>query len=234
MTVLRITQGQFSADGTRLLGPIDLEHSCKGITIILGPNGAGKSLFLGLAHGILDGASGQVSWDRKAAKDSRQSRGFMAQQTAVLRRSVYENVEFALKALGMTAADRRPLVMESLETARLARKSSTPAAALSGGEQRRMAMARALVTKPPVLLMDEPSTGLDPVSARELEKLVRLTRDAGTGVLMVSHNVSQAQRLADHILFLDEGQIVENAPADVFFAKPNSAAAKAYFDGELS
>lgn len=233
MALLNITNGAFKVDGIALLGPLNLELNCIQTTVILGVNGAGKSLFLSMCHGILDGASGSVTWDGAPAMKTRQKRGFMAQQTAVLRRSVFENVEFVLKAQSVSRGDRRERVLAALHAARLDHKAHVPAAALSGGERRRMAMARALVSKPDVILMDEPSSGLDPASTFELEALVGQVRETGTGVIMVSHNLTQAQRLADHVLFMDGGAILEDTAAAEFFAGPTSSAAKAYFRGDF-
>ncbi len=233
MADLQITQGGFSVEGKVLLGPIDLQLDCKGIIAVLGPNGAGKSLFLSLCHGTLEGAVGQVLWDGTQAEQSRKQRGFMAQQVAVLRRSVFENVAFALQAQGVTRRERAQRVTESLGQARLTDKAATPAAALSGGEQRRMALARALVGAPKLVLMDEPSAGLDPAASKELEMMVRRTVDAGVPVLMVMHDIGQARRLADHVLFFSGGQLVEKGPAPEFFENPKSATARAYLAGRL-
>lgn len=233
MAELQITQGGFSVEGKALLGPIDLQHDCQGIIAVLGPNGAGKSLFLSLCHGTLVGAEGQVMWDGMQAQQSRRQRGFMAQQVAVLRRSVFDNVGFALQAQGVARRERAARVTESLRQARLADKALTPAAALSGGEQRRMALARALVGGPKLVLMDEPSAGLDPAASIELEMMVHRTAEAGVPALMVMHDIGQARRLADHVLFFSGGQLLENLPASEFFDSPTTVAARAYLAGRL-
>jgi len=233
MAYLQITEGSFSADGKRLLGPINLAQECRGIIAVLGPNGAGKSLFLSLCHGTLSGARGQVLWDGTPAQQSRHARGFMSQQVAVLRRSVFANVEFALQSQGVASANRNARVTASLQQARLADQAMTPAAALSGGEQRRMALARALVGKPSLVLMDEPSAGLDPASSKELEMMVQRSVSSGVNVLMVIHDIAQARRLADHVLFFSQGHLDENASANSFFENPQSTAAQAYLEGRL-
>lgn len=233
MAYLKITEGRFSAEGKQLLGPINLAQECTGIVAVLGPNGAGKSLFLSLCHGTLNGASGQVLWNDTPAEQSRHTRGFMSQQVAVLRRSVFANVEFALQAQGVQRANRANRVRESLQQARLTDQALAPAATLSGGEQRRMALARALVGKPSLVLMDEPSAGLDPASSKELEEMVQRSVASGVNVLMVIHDIAQARRLANHVMFFSHGQLVENSSADSFFTNPKSDAAQAYLEGRL-
>ncbi|MCP5075310.1 MAG: ATP-binding cassette domain-containing protein [Rhodobacteraceae bacterium] len=233
MAHLQIRNAGYKADGAVLLNPLSLELDCRGLTVILGANGAGKSLFLHLCHGMLEGHTGQVLWDNLPAEKSRRQRGFMFQHPAVLRRSVFANVEFALTAQGIPRGEHSQRVAEVLEQARLSHKVKTPAAALSGGEIRRMGLARALVTGPEVILMDEPAAGLDPASASALEQMVGEITSTGTGILMVSHDLAQARRLADRVLFFDGGSLIEDARADQFFANPASETATAYLEGRL-
>ena len=231
--VLRIEGAALRAGSTRLLGPLDLEVEGRGLTMIMGPNGAGKSLFLRLAQGLLRPSAGRVTWDGAPAHASMARRGFMFQAAPVMRRSVAANVAFPLQAAGVSGAPMKAKVTAILEETRLADKARMPAAQLSGGERQRMALARALVTDPQVLLMDEPSASLDPASTKALEGLIGQVVGRGTPVLMSTHDIAQARRLADRVLFFDAGVLADAAPRDSFFAAPASDAARRYLEGRL-
>lgn len=229
--VLRCEGAAFAADGRVLLGPLDVEVPVQGITVVMGANGAGKSLFLRLAHGLLPPSRGRVLWGDAPAEATRQTRGFVFQSNPVLRRSVAQNVAFPLQAMGV--GDVASRVARALELARLTGKDHLPAARLSGGERQRMAMARALVAEPQVLLMDEPSASLDPGSTRALEQMIRDASSRGVKVLISTHDIGQARRLADTVLFFADGQLAEDAPAPMFFDAPTSEAARDYLEGRL-
>jgi tungstate transport system ATP-binding protein len=219
--------------GKTLLGPVDLTLASGGITIIMGPNGAGKSLFLTAAHGLLDYASGSVNWNGVAAHTSRASRGFVFQSTPILRRSIAGNIALALHASGLNAAEKSTRIAKALTEARLGTDPRKPAAALSGGERKRLDLARAIVTDPEALLLDEPAANLDPASTKELEDILRRIAQNGTKILMSTHDIAQARRLADDILFFDGGQLVEQAKAEQFFEAPASRPAQKFLRGEL-
>lgn len=222
-----------SSDGRILLGPISLTLSSPGITVIMGPNGAGKSLFLSAAHGLLERARGIVRWNGVSAQTSRASRGFVFQNTPVLRRSVAGNIALPLRARGVKRAERSSLITRALKDARLDADPRKPAATLSGGERKRLALARAIVSNPKVLLLDEPSANLDPASTAGLEDILRRISQSGTKILMSTHDIAQARRLADDILFFDGGALVEQASAAAFFDDPASPAAQKFLKGEL-
>ncbi|MBZ0127874.1 MAG: ATP-binding cassette domain-containing protein [Rhodobacteraceae bacterium] len=221
------------ADGNALLGPVSLTLATPGITVVMGPNGAGKSLFLAAAHGLLKLEGGHITWDGRDAATSRAARGFVFQATPVLRRSVAGNVAFPLIARKHGRAEIRTRVASALDEARLSALARQPAAALSGGELKRLDLARAMVGRPTSLLLDEPSANLDPASTAELEKALHRIAARGVKVLVSTHDVAQARRLADDILFFDAGQLAEQADAETFFAAPASTAAQKYLRGEL-
>ena len=222
----------YVADSNRVLGPVDLRLECSGITAVLGANGAGKSLFLGLAQGMLIPSTGSVTWDGQNAHATRNNRSIVFQSPTVLRRSVFDNVAFALNATGRSQdADSR--VEHWLERVELADRIKTPAAALSGGEGQRMALARALVTNPQVVLMDEPSSNLDPKSTAQLERIAVDIAASGVPILIATHDIAQAKRLAQTVVFFDQGQITEITPAAEFFAAPRSGGANRYLEGLL-
>jgi tungstate transport system ATP-binding protein len=233
MPELILDDTAYEVDETMLLGPIDLSYGKAGITAILGANGAGKSLFLGLCQGMIRPTSGSISWDGTPAHLARSRRGIVFQTPTIMRRSVFDNVAFALRATRGPNRDMRKQVTSVLERVNLAGKAHVPAAALSGGESQRMALARAIVNRPDVLLLDEPSSNLDPASTRQLEQIVRSVADEGVTVFLATHDIGQAKRLARDILFMDKGRFTDVAGAADFFAGPTSEPADKYLKGEL-
>lgn len=224
MPVLRFVDARQMVDGKPFLGPLNLEISVTGITCVLGPNGAGKSLLLAMAHGMAAPDTGQVTWDGVAANASRATRSYVQQQPVVLRRTVRANVAFPL---GL-AAD--PAVESALAAARLVDKATSPAATLSGGELRRMALARALVTQPSALILDEPFAGLDPANSAEIEAAI-VSLSAETPVILSTHDLVQARRVAARIVLVHAGQIAEVSTAEAFFAAPQTDAARDFLAG---
>ncbi len=230
---LTLTAAKVIRDGQTLLGPLDLTLESKGITAILGHNGAGKSLFLKLTHGQFSPDQGRVEWNGNSAQSTRRQRSFMFQNAPLLRRSVTANVEYPLAVQGIAKPERQSRVAEALEKSRLTHRATTPAASLSGGERQRMALARAWVTRPQVILLDEPSASLDPASAKELENMVREIAASGVKVLIATHDLAQAKRLAVDILMFGEGQFLAQSPTDSFFAEKQSDAIADFLEGRL-
>lgn len=233
MPKLSLVDMEYVVDGTRFLGPLTLTQECSGVTAVLGANGAGKSLFLSLCQGMIAPSSGSITWDGRPASASRSKRGIVFQSPTLLRRSVFDNVAFALRATGADKGHIEQRVLHALEQTNMSELAQAPAATLSGGESQRMALARAIVTEPEVLLLDEPSSALDPVSIRHFEEIVQQIAARGVSIFIATHDIGQAKRLARDILFLDKGQITEHSSADVFFRSPGSDAAKRYLQGKL-
>lgn len=230
---LIIDAAEVAKDGDRILGPLTLSVATTGLTAVLGANGAGKSQFLRLIHGLNEPAAGTVRWGDLAPKDARGDQSFVFQTPALMRRSVWANVEFPLIARRWPRAMRAARAAEALERARLADKAALPAAALSGGERQRMALARAWATGPRVMLLDEPCASLDPASVAEFERFLKAIREDGVKLFLATHDLGQAQRLAEDVLFFDRGRLAEQAPALRFFAAPASEPARRYLAGEL-
>jgi len=202
-------------------------------TVVLGPNGAGKSVLLKLCHGLLQPTAGQISWGGQAPDQDRRRRGMVFQRPVLLRRSVAANLRHALRVHGVPRRRRVALAHEALQAAGLEHKAEQSARTLSGGEQQRLAMARAWVLRPEVLLLDEPSANLDPRATRIIEQLIRGFEAAGTHVIMTTHDIGQAKRLATDVLFIHRGRLLEHSPADRFFSSPTSPAAAQFIDGDL-
>lgn len=220
-------------DGKTLLGPLDIELTAPGITAILGHNGAGKSLFLQLCHGQFRATSGSVLWNGMQARDTRDRRSFMFQNTPLMRRSVAANVEFPLVARGIPKIERTKRVEEALHVARLSNSRLAPAASLSGGEKQRLALARALVTRPDVILLDEPAASLDPASTKELEASVREIASTGVKVLIATHNLMQARRIADDVLVFGAGALLAQEEASEFFNRKHDGPVADFLEGRL-
>jgi len=155
------------------------------------------------------------------------------QRPVMLRRSAYANVSYALKVAGVPAKERERLAAEALDEVGLRQIAHRPARVLSGGEQQRLALARAWALHPEVLFLDEPTANLDPGATREIETIIKAFDAAGTKIVMSTHNLGQARRLGDEVLYLHEGRIVERAPIERFFAQPGTPEARAFIKGEL-
>lgn len=231
MFPLRLSGLRFAPAGRPVLDGLDLELSGEGISLILGPNGAGKTVLLRLLAGLLPPDGGNIDWGGAARPAERLAMVF--QQPMLLRLSVYTNVEFALRPQALSAAERRARTAEVLERVGLAHRARDCARLLSGGERQRLALARAWAVRPRLLLLDEPTASLDPSATEAVERIVREIRTEGAKILMTTHNLGQATRLADDIVFLTDGRIQEHAPASRFFAHPQSPAARAFLQGEL-
>jgi tungstate transport system ATP-binding protein len=231
MFPLRISGLTFAPEGRTVLAGVGLELSGDGISVILGPNGAGKTVLLRLLAGLLPPSGGAIDWGGLARPDGRLAMVF--QQPMLLRLSVAANVEFALRPQGLDAQERRKRTHEVLERVGLGRRSGDSARLLSGGERQRLALARAWAMRPRLLLLDEPTASLDPSATEQVETIIREIRTDGAKVLMTTHNLGQATRLADDIVFLADGRVQEHAAAQRFFAHPQSPAARAFLQGEL-
>lgn len=231
LTSLRTTGLGLSLDGARRLADITMALPASGITILMGPNGAGKSLLLRLLHGLIRPSEGEISWSgRPPGPQITLGQSMVFQRPVLLRRTVAGNLDFILRARGRPDPARRD---RALQEVGLIEKAKAPARALSGGEQQRLALARALLTDPDVLFLDEPTANLDPTATALIEKIVRLTAEAGTKVIFVTHDPGQARRLADDVVFLDRGKLARHAEAQSFFDDPGHDAARAYLAGEL-
>ncbi|MFQ5971332.1 MAG: ATP-binding cassette domain-containing protein [Alphaproteobacteria bacterium] len=200
-------------------------------TVILGPNGAGKSLTLRICHGLLAPTAGRIRW--RGAGEPRHHQAMVFQRPVLLRRSVEANVDYALKLRGITRGSRRDRIRAVLAQAGLVELAKRPARALSTGQQQRLALARALALSPQVLFLDEPTASLDPAATRTIEAMIDGFRAIGTKIVMTTHDLGQARRLADEVLFFHRGRLLEHSSADVFFGHPESAEARAFIKGEL-
>ncbi len=231
MFPIRVRDLRFQPNGRPVLDGIDLDIADEGITLVLGPNGAGKSVLLRTLCGLIAPTGGTMDWGGGA----RPERGVMMvfQHPMMLRSSVLDNVALALKPQGVARQQRHLRAMTILERVGLAHRSTDSARQLSGGEQQRLALARAWLTRPKLLLLDEPTASLDPSATAEVERIVREIRTDGTRILMTTHNLGQATRLGDDVIFMSAGKVREHSPLQRFFARPSSEEARLFIQGEL-
>lgn len=219
----------FAAGSRKLVDGLTFSLRNNGITTVMGPNGAGKSLALRLLARLLLPTDGYVHECGLAARDI----ALVFQKPVMLRRSVKGNLIHALKLHGVNRRERPERLAELLRMADLEHLSSSPARLLSGGEQQRLALVRALAAQPKLLLLDEPTASLDPQATQAIEKLVLQASNNGTKIVLVTHDIGQARRLAFDVVFLHQGFAHEHSPAETFFTEPQSLEAMAYLKGEL-
>src|SRR5437763_3593412 len=215
---------------TAVLAEIDLTVARGVRTFILGPNGAGKSTLLRILHGLIAPTAGTVTWNGASTRPLEQAMVF--QRPVLLRRSAEGNLRYALALAGVRHGDADRRIFEALHEVGLSEVARRSARVLSWGEQQRLALARAWALDPEVLFLDEPTASLDPGATRAVEKIVADIHARGTTIVMTTHNLAQAKRLADDIVFLHGGRIAERTPATAFFHSPRSGEAATYLEGE--
>ena len=224
----------FERGGRRILDDIDIEIGGTGTLVLIGPNGAGKSLLVRVLAGLVEPTAGEVTWAGAAPDRRRASRiGFVFQRPVLLRRSALANIEYALAVAGVARPQRGRRAQAALERARLAHLAHAPARVLSGGEQQLLSIARALATGPDILILDEPTSNLDPSATLAIEALIGAVRSEGTRVVLITHDLGQARRLADEVAFLHRGRIIERTPSATFLAQPATSQAQAFVRGEI-
>lgn len=225
----------YNVGGMNLIKDLTLTLPPGRRTVIIGPNGAGKSLMLRLMHGLIQPTSGSVVWQGAAsdATELANRQAMVFQRPVMLRRSVAANVDYALKLLGVPPSERRERTDDVLGRTGLRRLAATPARVLSGGEQQRLALARVWARNPDVLFLDEPTANLDPAATHRVEEIIGAIHKGGTGIVMTTHDLGQARRIAEDIIFMHRGRMFEYREAGAFFAGPENDLAEAFVNGEL-
>ncbi len=222
----------FAAGDTAIIRDFSARIEAGPRSIILGPNGAGKSVLMRLCHGLLLPTSGRIIW-HGTRNGERRRQAMVFQRPVMLRRSALGNVVYGLKLAGVSSRECVLRAMDVLEVVGLASHAGRPARVLSGGEQQRLALARAWALGPDVLFLDEPTANLDPSATQDIERIINAIHAAGTKIIMSTHNLGQARRLGDEILFLSKGRLMEHTPVDRFFREPASSEAAAFIKGEM-
>jgi tungstate transport system ATP-binding protein len=221
-----------AAGNVKLLESVSLKFAAGPPTVLIGPNGAGKTTLLRLAMGLIPAARGRVTWGgREDAAPMR--RAIVFQRPVMLRRSTAANIRYALAAAGIPRAARDARVHELAALLGLRGLDHRPARKLSGGEQQRLALARALAKEPDVLFLDEPTASLDPAATKGIEDVIRTVALRGIKVVMSTHDLGEAKRLAGDVVLLHRGRVIESGAAENFFAAPKTEEARRFINGEL-
>ena len=213
-----------------LLNNLTCELTAGGITVIMGPNGAGKSLFVRCLHGLSKPKNGTILYGKLpvgAATRGRQSMVF--QSPKLLRRSVIENLRFVANLNKKNDQN----LLELLKKTDLSLLKDQQVSTLSGGEKQRLSLARALVSNPEILFLDEATSSLDPRSVSIIESLMEEIKLKNVKIILITHDVNQAKRIADDIIFMNNGEIRETGLANDFFSNPQSQEARAFLKGDL-
>jgi tungstate transport system ATP-binding protein len=221
-----------AAGGVTILDNISLTLGPGAPTILIGPNGSGKTTLLRAAMGLIPATRGHITWGgRDVSPPDR--RAILFQRPTMLRRSSAGNVRYALAAAGVSRAARTNRAAELIADVGLEGLDRRPARRLSGGEQQRLALARALARDPEILFLDEPTASLDPAATKAIEDIVRTVTARGVKVVMATHDLGEAKRLAGEIVLLHRGRLIEHDSAAEFFASPRTQEARTFIAGEL-
>ena len=220
------------AGGVAILDRVSINILPGAPTVLIGPNGSGKTTLLRAAMGLIPPSRGRITWDgRELSPPTR--RAIVFQRPVMLRRSAAGNIGYALSAAGVPRAERGQRIANLLSLVGLQGLEDRPARRLSGGEQQRLSLARALAREPTVLFLDEPTASLDPAATRAIEDIVRAISARGVKVVMATHDLGEAKRLAGEIVLLRGGRVIESGTADAFFAGPTTDDGKRFIAGEL-
>jgi tungstate transport system ATP-binding protein len=230
---LRLDGVVFAVGARRIIDRVSLTIEAGPRTVIVGPNGAGKSVLLRLCHGLLQPSEGSIQWNSTEVPGAPRRQAMVFQRPMLLRRSAIANVAYALGVAGVPRGPRIARAREALRKVGLESQAAHPARVLSGGEQQRLALARAWALQPEIIFLDEPTASLDPGATHEVENVILAMVEAGTKIVLVTHNFGQARRMGDEILFLHQGKIAERASAQTFFRHPQSDEARRFLEGEL-
>ena len=221
----------FVLDEKRILSRINLSINSDDVTVIMGPNGAGKSIFLKILNGILTPTSGYITWNgKKIFSETLNKQAFVFQKPILLRRSVIANLDYID---GIFRYEKNLNKEHLLEIVQLLKQKKQPARMLSLGEQQRLSLIRSLMLRPNLLLLDEPTANLDPASTKIIEDIVLNLKMMGIKIIFVTHNILQAKRIADDIIFLNEGKMVEHLDKQEFFSNSKSFHVQNYLNGKL-
>ena len=224
----------FSYQGNPLLNIDYLKMDKPGITVVLGPNGAGKSLLLKLIQGIEKPTFGQIRLNGMPASDKGGHQSMVLQTPTFLRLSVYQNIAVCLRRDNFfLSKDQKNEVLAMLEKVGLVDKMKLPARLLSGGEKQKLSLARALISKPKILLVDEPTSTIDPSTTFFIEDIIKAKAENDTKIIFVTHDIHQALRLARYAIMIYNGKVVEEGDVERFFKTPTSPHTRDYLAGKL-
>ncbi len=222
----------FAVPGLTILDRVSLTLEPGAPTVLIGPNGSGKTTLIRLAVGLIEPTAGSVRFGGRERTPPRR-RAIVFQRPAMLRRSAAANLDYALAHANVARAQRPARIAELLELVGLGGMGERAARRLSGGEQQRLALARVLAREPEVLFLDEPTASLDPAATKAVEDVVRTVAARGIKVVMSTHDLGEARRLAGDIVLMHRGRVIESGPTEAFFSQPRSEEARRFVAGEL-
>lgn len=229
---LKLENVVVSMRGKRLIGPVTSEIAATGLTIVIGPNGSGKTTFLRMMHGVQRVSSGQLNW-AQPIEIAQKHQAFVFQSPIMLRRNVEQNLTYPLELANVSKEEAKERAHLMAAEIGLGDKLNQQAPRLSGGEKQKLALARALIRRPEVLFLDEPCANLDGRATREIEQVLLKANSAGTRIIMSTHDMGQARRLATDVIFLLGGEIHEVGPAEQFFDQPESVDTQRFLRGDI-
>ena len=220
--------------GRVLVNVPDITLGAVNCTAIVGPNGAGKSLLVKTLSALLVADEGEVMWGGAPPDEDRRFQvGLLLQRPVLLKRSAINNVVFALRAMGKKRPEALDSAYQALEVAGLGGLADVSADRLSGGEQQRLALARALALKPDMLFLDEATANVDPASTLAIEQQLGQAIEGGLGVVFVSHDMGQVRRLADEVILMNRGELVEQSARTDFFKHTINPVTRRWLAGEI-
>jgi tungstate transport system ATP-binding protein len=229
---IHFVEAGFYTGGVTILDRISLCLAAGEPTVLIGPNGSGKTTFLQAATGLILPSRGRITWGG-LDQPPRGQLAIVFQRPVMLRRSVAANIGYALTAAGVPPAKHEQRIAEMLTLVGLEEHGKRAARRLSGGEQQRLALARALARDPAVLFLDEPTASLDPGATRAIEEIILSVSGRGVKIVMATHDFGEARRIAGEIVLLHRGAVIESGPADEFFAGPSTEGGRKFIAGEL-
>ena len=227
---LEIKNLNYSIGSKEILYNLNIKIISDRITVIMGPNGAGKSIFLKILNGIIRPTSGKILWNEKVDESLvLNDQALVFQKPVLLRRSVKANLDFFDKLTNLNNYDKNQL----LKIVDLLDQKNQPARLLSLGEQQRLSLIRALLLRPRLIMLDEPTANLDPASTKIIEDIIISLKEFGIKIIFVTHNILQAKRLADEVIFFDKGKLIEHSNSKEFFLNSKSMKVNNYLNGIL-
>jgi tungstate transport system ATP-binding protein len=215
-----------------ILRGVSLTFAAGPPTVLIGPNGSGKTTLLRAAMGLMKPTAGRITWGGRTDAPLAH-RAFVFQRPVMLRRSVLDNLLYALTTAGISRSQRHSRAIELLELVGLQERADRPAPRLSGGERQRLALARALARDPAVLFLDEPTASLDPAATQSIEELVREVAARGVKIVMTTHDLGEAERLAGEVVLLHRGAVAECGPVSQLFGSPQTDTTRRFIAGQL-
>ncbi len=220
----------------RVVDGVDLDFKAGEVVGLLGPNGAGKTTIFYMIVGLLPATAGRVLLDGsditrlRMHKRARLGIGYLPQEPSVFRKlTVEENILAIVEVVGVPRRERAALVQRHLDELGLGPLAKQKAYTLSGGERRRLEIARTLVTKPKFLLMDEPFAAIDPISVAEVQKIIRQLKQRGIGVIVTDHNVRETLRIVDRAYLIHQGKVLAEGSGEFLI---NDEQSRRFYLGE--